>query len=166
MAEKQERNSTDWELVERDYRAGIKTLRQIGDERGISHTAIQKKAKRSGWARGKAPSAARADRSVPVSKLEPLDEFSSAGFVYGIYFDAGDIRYFKVGLAKSPVERLNAHQISLPFEAKIAIAYFVPDMRHEERTLHEAFAAKRVRGEWFALSGEDLDFMASRARLV
>jgi hypothetical protein len=41
----------DWELVERDYRAGLKTLRQIGSERGVSHVAIQKRAKTYGWTR-------------------------------------------------------------------------------------------------------------------
>lgn len=41
----------DWELVEKDYRAGIKTLRQIADERGVSHVAIQKRAKTYGWTR-------------------------------------------------------------------------------------------------------------------
>lgn len=41
----------DWELVEREYRAGLKTLRQIGEEHGVSHTAIQKKARQWGWVR-------------------------------------------------------------------------------------------------------------------
>lgn len=41
----------DWERVELDYRAGIKTLRQIADENGVSHPAITKRAKRDGWSR-------------------------------------------------------------------------------------------------------------------
>lgn len=41
----------DWERIELDYRAGIKTLRQIADENGISHGAINKRAKRDGWER-------------------------------------------------------------------------------------------------------------------
>lgn len=41
----------NWEKVELDYRAGIKTLREIGDENNISHTAITKRAKRDGWVR-------------------------------------------------------------------------------------------------------------------
>ena len=45
------KKTIDWELVERDYRAGIKTLRQIAEERGISHVAIQKRAKTYGWTR-------------------------------------------------------------------------------------------------------------------
>jgi hypothetical protein len=41
----------DWERIELDYRAGIKTLRQIADEHGITHGAINKRAKRDGWER-------------------------------------------------------------------------------------------------------------------
>lgn len=41
----------DWEKIELDYRAGIKTLRQIADENGITHGAINKRAKRDGWER-------------------------------------------------------------------------------------------------------------------
>lgn len=41
----------DWERVELDYRAGIKTLRQIASEHGISEGAIRKRAKRDDWTR-------------------------------------------------------------------------------------------------------------------
>ena len=41
----------DWERIELDYRAGIKTLRQIADEHGITHGAINKRARRDGWER-------------------------------------------------------------------------------------------------------------------
>ena len=41
----------DWEKIEGDYRAGVKTLREIAEERGITHGAINKRAKRDGWTR-------------------------------------------------------------------------------------------------------------------
>jgi hypothetical protein len=41
----------DWDLIEVDYRAGIKTLRQIADEHGITHGAVNKRAKTRGWTR-------------------------------------------------------------------------------------------------------------------
>ena len=37
----------DWEKIEADYRAGIKTLRQIAGEHGVTHGAINKRAQRS-----------------------------------------------------------------------------------------------------------------------
>lgn len=44
-------NSPDWEAIELDYRAGIKTLRQIAGEHGITHGAVNKRAKAQGWER-------------------------------------------------------------------------------------------------------------------
>ncbi len=41
----------DWEGIEREYRAGIKTHREIASEFNVSHGAIQKKAKQFEWCR-------------------------------------------------------------------------------------------------------------------
>lgn len=45
----------DWERIELDYRAGIKTLRQIAGEHGIAEGTVRKRAKRDGWERDLAP---------------------------------------------------------------------------------------------------------------
>lgn len=45
------RAKVDWERIEIDFRAGVKTLRQLGDEYGVSHVAISRKAKREKWPR-------------------------------------------------------------------------------------------------------------------
>lgn len=55
----------DWEAIERDYRAGVKPLRQIAEENGITHVAIGKRAKRDEWSRDlSAKIAAKADELV------------------------------------------------------------------------------------------------------
>lgn len=41
----------DWERIEQDYRAGVKSLREIAGENGISEGAIRKRAKRDAWSR-------------------------------------------------------------------------------------------------------------------
>ncbi len=47
------RRVIDWEKVELDYRAGVKSLRVIAAENGLkSEGAIRKKAKENGWERG------------------------------------------------------------------------------------------------------------------
>lgn len=46
-----EKKAVDWEAVEIDFRSGIKTLRQIGEEQGVSHVAIKKRADKEGWVR-------------------------------------------------------------------------------------------------------------------
>lgn len=45
------RKNIDWEKVEAEYRAGIKSLREIGGEFGCSDTAIRKTAAKKGWER-------------------------------------------------------------------------------------------------------------------
>lgn len=41
--------NADWESVEREYRAGVLSVREIGKAAGLSHVAVLKKAKREGW---------------------------------------------------------------------------------------------------------------------
>lgn len=41
----------DWEAIEREYRAGQLSIREIARGHGISETAIRKKAKAGGWKR-------------------------------------------------------------------------------------------------------------------
>lgn len=40
-----------WPTIEADYRAGVKAVRQIAREHGLSETAIRKRAKAEGWTR-------------------------------------------------------------------------------------------------------------------
>lgn len=49
MSEK--RSATDWESVERDYRAGVLSIREVGRLYGVSDKAIRNKAKALGWER-------------------------------------------------------------------------------------------------------------------
>lgn len=56
---------TDWERIELDYRAGIKSLREVADGSGVSHVTISKRAKKFGWVRDlKAKIQAQADELV------------------------------------------------------------------------------------------------------
>jgi hypothetical protein len=51
MTEKKDRHDVDWESVEREYRAGIKSVRVIATEYEVSHVAIGKRAKKHKWPR-------------------------------------------------------------------------------------------------------------------
>ncbi|MDF2489437.1 MAG: hypothetical protein K0S77_2059 [Pseudomonas sp.] len=66
----------DWEAIERAYRAGLLSIREIASAHEVSHTAINKRAKRDGWDRDlKAKIKAKAD--ALVSKREVSTEVSS-----------------------------------------------------------------------------------------
>lgn len=59
------KQKTDWEKIEREFRAGILSLREIGDANGVSHVAVSKRAKAEGWPRDlKAKIQAKADAMV------------------------------------------------------------------------------------------------------
>lgn len=44
-------SAADWEAIERDYRAGVLSVRELAKQHGISEAYIRKKAKASGWER-------------------------------------------------------------------------------------------------------------------
>lgn len=46
-----EAKQPDWNLIEAEYRAGVKSLRQIGGEHGVSEGAIRKRAAKHEWTR-------------------------------------------------------------------------------------------------------------------
>lgn len=70
---KKQRKSVDWEGVEREYRAGIRSLRDIADEFGITETAIRKKAKKEEWTRDlSAKVKAKADELVRKEEVRSL----------------------------------------------------------------------------------------------
>lgn len=165
MEEKKPRSTADWELIERHYRAGLLSLREIAKEGGVTEGAIRKRAKKDGWTRNLVRTVQhKVDRSVPLAAS--ADELARAGFVYAIYFEVAGERYYKVGMAQHVESRMSGHQGSVPFELRVAIAYYVDNMRKEESVLHYMFGDSLIRGEWFKLSQEQLKAMAERALLV
>ena len=156
----------DYGRIEPGWRAGKLSVQQLADEyekdtgKRVARSAIQKHFNGLGIPR---------DLSAKIKAkfvLEPeIDEFDASGFVYVIYLDAPD-RFYKVGMAKHFSSRFEAHQCASPFDLCVACAYFVPNMRVEERSLHVEYADKRVRGEWFMLGDDDLRNIASRSLLV
>lgn len=64
------RAATDWESIERDYRAGLLSVREIAASHDVSHVAIGKRAKRDGWERDLAAKIkAKADSLVTKSMV-------------------------------------------------------------------------------------------------
>lgn len=68
--------SPDWEAIESAYRAGLLSIREIASQHGITHGAINKRAKRDGWERDlKAKIKAKAD--ALVSRREVSSQVST-----------------------------------------------------------------------------------------
>ena len=66
-------SNIDWNAVELEYRAGIRSLRAIGEQFGVTDAGIIKRAKRDGWERDlkariqAATEAKLAELAIPVS---------------------------------------------------------------------------------------------------
>lgn len=70
------RKNIDWEKVEEAYRAGRLSLREIGLEFGITHGAINKRAKKDGWTRDLSAKI-KAKAEALVSKAEVSTQVSN-----------------------------------------------------------------------------------------
>ena len=58
----------DWEAIERAYRAGSLSIRNIADQHGVSDTAIRKRATKHGWQRDLTEQVQKAARDKLVRK--------------------------------------------------------------------------------------------------
>lgn len=52
-------------------------------------------------------------------------------------------------------------QAGNPYELEVIFALYLKRAYEIERRIHEVFKAKRVRGEWFKLSEDDLSAIAT-----
>lgn len=62
------RKRVDWEAVERDYRIGQLTLREMGDKHEVNHSAIARKAQRDGWVRDMSRAVREATRAALIQE--------------------------------------------------------------------------------------------------
>jgi hypothetical protein len=160
-----EKDAVDWLAVEADYRPNKLSLRAIGEKHGCTEGAIRKRAKKEGWVRDFISQISNTKKVVLDKSIE--DKYNRSGFVYVIYLDdTSESRFYKIGMSSNFNNRLDTHQGSSPFNICVACAYYVGNMREEERALHSMFENKRIRGEWFDLNEIDLTTIASRALLV
>lgn len=68
-----DKSGIDWEAVELHYRSGIRSLKDIGAEFGVSDAGIIKRAKRDGWTRDLAAKIkAKADAKVSAAAVSAV----------------------------------------------------------------------------------------------
>lgn len=65
---------------------------------------------------------------------------------------------YKIGISKDPERRLGEFTL-LPKELEKVFIHKVSNAKLIESELHEIFDEKRVRGEWFNLNEEDIEFI-------
>lgn len=83
---------------------------------------------------------------------------SRKGYVY-VLAAIHDPTIFKIGRTNNPKDRLRTFSVKLPFDVEYLHTIQTDDMYALESKLHRRFASKRVNGEWFKLSADDLEFL-------
>lgn len=81
-----------------------------------------------------------------------------SGYVY-IIQDIDVTNFCKIGRTNNPTRRLYEFGVKLPFRIGLLHLLRCDDMVAFETSLHETFAHKRVRGEWFELTHIEFDFI-------
>lgn len=92
---------------------------------------------------------------APAPK-KPQGRAPVAGWVYLLQ---SPTNHYKIGCATNPRNRAKTFGIQLPFEVEFLALIYTEDMYSLEGSLHEKFANKRVKGEWFALDAADVDYI-------
>lgn len=93
-----------------------------------------------------------------ISKPVTIRDFS--GYVYLIQSPQGA---YKIGKTRNPESRFQTFGLTLPFEIEYVCVIKTNLMSNLEKELHERFAHKRLRGEWFQLEPNDVSYIMSLA---
>ena len=71
--------------------------------------------------------------------------------------------YYKIGYSQDPTTRSKEIGVLAPMQPEIVHTIFTNNMRETEAVFHYQFREKRIRGEWFDLSEDDVrDFCKFR----
>ena len=86
---------------------------------------------------------------------ERLRKLRKFVYVYGGDFREAGLSLYKIGYSKNPAKRVASWPL-LPWPCRIVASIPTYQPRKVESFLHRHFAGKRLRGEWFLLSEEDI----------
>lgn len=102
-------------------------------------------------------------KEVQVSiycESDPADEHTERpnkfdGYVYLLYSPTNNT--YKIGRAKEVYNRYGSIAKQSPVEIKLVHQFKSSNASKAERELHSRYASKRVLGEWFSLSEQDVE---------
>lgn len=92
------------------------------------------------------------DERITSQLRQPSRPISSPGFIY-ILFGNG---VYKIGKTKNPKQRKTWLDIKLPFAVEIHHLIKTNNMIACEYLFHDRYNQKRINGEWFNLTAEDV----------
>jgi hypothetical protein len=90
---------------------------------------------------------------IKAAKVEKANR-PNFGYVYILRSETG---HYKIGRTTNPEDRLTTFSVKLPFRVNYELVISSDHHRQFEIELHKRFADKRIDGEWFALTTEDIE---------
>lgn len=100
------------------------------------------------------------EQSLSARKERPARaKVSRSGFVYVVLADT----LYKIGRTMDFKKRLHTLNQLLPYELETIAVIETEDMYKLEEKLHNKFASKRKKGEWFRLEDEDIEYLKGLA---
>lgn len=98
--------------------------------------------------------ALRAGRVVKPRKIQKEPLPPRTGFIYLI--QSANSHLYKIGKTTDISNRMQMFAVKLPFHIDLIHTITSDDYNAAERKLHEKYADKRVKGEWFELTEKDV----------
>lgn len=96
---------------------------------------------------------ARVPEILQVSPFNP-------GYVYLLQ---SPTTAYKIGRTRDPKNRMKTFGVQLPFEVEFICLIKTQNMTELESRLHAKYADKRINGEWFRLTLEDVEYIKGLA---
>jgi excisionase family DNA binding protein len=95
---------------------------------------------------------------IPKSETKLMWHRPGENFAYdkGFVYIVKSREHYKIGYSVRPIKRFVSMRTGNPDDTELIGLACAADYIHLESILHEKFKEKRVRGEWFTLSEEDL----------
>lgn len=101
-----------------------------------------------------------APKPQTVKRVVRLAQPHQQNTISGVYLlRCGE--HYKIGMSDNVSKRVKQIQTNSPHEVKHIHTIPTDNPSDLEQQLHTRFASKRVRGEWFALSDDDVSFICS-----
>lgn len=94
------------------------------------------------------------DRDNPYAPEDkPKDAVMDSGYIYVL---RAENNTYKIGRAKNIKSRITTIQTSSPLKIDEVLSFFSDNYIEIESELHKRYGEKRIIGEWFSLSSEDI----------
>lgn len=114
--------------------------------------------------RPKGAAKTRASRIAP-ERLNPVEVIGqpTSGALAGVVYVLKSAYGYKIGRTRSVPDRMRTFGVQLPFIYTIPFCVWFDDCHAAERRYHDAFARKRINGEWFDLEETDIELIRKAA---